>query len=303
MSTPLRIAAFIAVALAVFGIAFGVGRGVGPLDVTPVAHDESAADANADVGGLQASSAGYTLVLTDDVLPPGPSRRLTFRVTRSNGEPLLDYATTHEKRLHLIVVRRDLTGFQHVHPELDRGTGLWSTEVALDPGVWRVFADFQPTGWDPLTLGADLSVPGQFTPEATGEESRTSSVDGYDVRLSGELTPGADRDLQLRVSRDGEPVTDLQPYLGAFGHLVALRSGDLGYLHVHPTSAAPGPVLTFGVEVPAAGIHRLFLDFRHDGVVHTASFTLRAGGSIDPHESADPADPHDSHEEEDDDGH
>ncbi len=66
---------------------------------------------------------------------------------------------------------------------------------------------------------------------------RTSArrrVDGYTVSLKGDLAPGADSALTLSVSRGGKPVTDLDPYLGAFGHLVALRTGDLAYLHVHP---------------------------------------------------------------------
>ena len=62
----------------------------------------------------------------------------------------------------------------------------------------------------------------------------TAHVDGYDVTLGGSVTAGEETVLTATVSRDGEPVTDLQPYLGAYGHLVSLRDGDLGYLHVHP---------------------------------------------------------------------
>ena len=88
--------------------------------------------------------------------------------------------------------------------------------------------------------------------------------------------------LTLTVSRHGAPVTDLQPYLGAYGHLVTLREGDLAYLHVHPGGepgdgqTKPGPDVEFGAEVPSAGRYHLYLDFRHDGVVRTAPFTLEA---------------------------
>jgi hypothetical protein len=84
------------------------------------------------------------------------------------------------------------------------------------------------------------------------------------------------------VRKDGEPVTDLQPYLGAYGHLVALREQDMAYLHVHPDGAPgdgsthSGPGVTFYAEVPTTGAYRLFLDFRHDGVVRTADFTALA---------------------------
>ena len=73
--------------------------------------------------------------------------------------PVTAYDVQHEKRLHFIAVRRDFTGFQHVHPEL-APDGTWTTALDLTPGQWRVFADFKPAGGDGLTLGSDLSVPG-----------------------------------------------------------------------------------------------------------------------------------------------
>jgi hypothetical protein len=81
------------------------------------------------------------------------------------------------------------------------------------------------------------------------------------------------------------PVTDLQPYLGAYGHLVALRSGDLAYLHVHPDgtpedgSTRPGPDVVFYAAVPSAGTYHLYLDFKHQGVVRTAAFTVGTTGT------------------------
>jgi hypothetical protein len=154
-----------------------------------------------------------------------------------------------------------------------------------DPGVYRVFADFTPADRaDGLTLGTDLSVAGTYRPRHLPPVSRTAEVDGYTVTLDGELTPGQESELTLSVSRDGRPVTDLQPYLEAYGHLVALRDGDLAYLHVHPHgspgdgSTAPGPDVTFSAAVPSEGAYRLFLDFRHGDEVRTAEFTATTTG-------------------------
>ena len=130
-------------------------------------------------------------------------------------------------------MRRDFSGFQHVHPEMD-STGTWTAELDFTAGQWRLFADFKATGSEALTLGTDLAVRGNYRPSAPDADSRTSMVDGYEVTLGGDLTAGEDAKLNLSVTRDGEPVTDLEPYLGAYGHLVALRAGDLAYLHVHP---------------------------------------------------------------------
>ncbi len=160
--------------------------------------------------------------------------------------------------------------------------GTWTTDLDLTPGQWRVFADFKPTGGEALTLGSDLSVPGRMDFVALGETTRTATVDGYTVELTGDLVAGEHSMLKLRVTRDGRPVTDLQPYLGAYGHLVALRGGDLAYLHVHPDGepgdgkTEPGPEVEFGAEVPSDGTYHLYLDFKHDGVVRTAQFQLDA---------------------------
>jgi hypothetical protein len=107
-------------------------------------------------------------------------------------------------------------------------------------------------------------------------------VDGYTVTVDGALRPGRHSPLTLSVARNGAPVLDLQPYLGAYGHLVALREGDLAYLHVHPGGepgdgqTQPGPAIEFGAEVPSAGRYHLYLDFRHAGVVRTAHLVLDA---------------------------
>ena len=296
MNTPVRLVGFAAAAAAVFGVALLAGRAIGPLDAETAepAHDTHAerthltpapAGGTEIPGGLMTSQDGYTLALTDSRAEPGDAVPVTFTITGPDGAPVTSYDVQHEKQLHLIAVRRDFTGFQHVHPTL--ADGIWSTDLALTPGTWRLFADFKATGGEALTLGADLAVDGDFEAAPPGQESRTATVDGYQVTLDGDLTAGADAKLTLSVSKDGEPVTDLQPYLGAYGHLVALRGGDLAYLHVHPDgepgdgTTQPGPDVVFHTAVPSAGTYHLYLDFQHDGVVRTAQFTVTAQGAAE----------------------
>ena len=105
-------------------------------------------------------------------------------------------------------------------------------------------------------------------------------MDGYQVRLDGDLVPGRPSQVFATVSRDGRAVTDLEPYLGTFGQLVALHTSDLGYLHVHPDAPTPaptdraGPAIAFTAEVPSTGTYRLVLEFHRGGAVHTAEFTV-----------------------------
>ena len=180
----------------------------------------------------------------------------------------------HERRMHLIIVRRDLTGYQHLHPTLD-ASGTWSVRLRLPTaGVYRAYADFR-TGGRAMTLATDLFVAGPFTPVALPAPAAVDTVDGYRAGLSApQARAGTSAGLQYELSRDGRPITDVEPYLGADGHLVALREGDLAFLHVHPEeSDAPG-VIRFTAALPSAGRYRLFLQFKHQGRVRTVAHTL-----------------------------
>lgn len=276
MRPALRVAGFAAGLAVVLGAAWAAGAAVGPVvdEPEPMGHAMPEAEHGAAEhlpGGLAVAQDGYRLDLADDVLSPG-SRRLAFTILGPDGQPVTAYDVEHEKELHLVVVRRDFAGFQHVHPVLAAATGEWSTDVRLTPGPWRVLADFVPTGGTDLTLGSDLLVPGEVATPPALPVQRTDTVDGYTVTVAGDLAAGEVSTLTMAVARDGAPVTDLQPYLGAAGHLVALREGDLAYLHVHPGEEG----LEFGAEVPGPGRYHLYLDFRHGGVVRTARFVLAA---------------------------
>jgi len=207
-------------------------------------------------------------------------------VRDKKGDAVTSYEKEHDKELHLILASRDLATYRHLHPKRDE-SGKWSIRTELPrSGDYRLFAGFAPRGAaEGLTLGSDLAVSGAYEPEALPKPSRTADVDGYRVTLDGELQPGSAQELKLKVSRDGKPVTDLQPYLGAYGHLVALRAGDLGYLHVHPNGepgdgkTKAGPGISFTTTAPTEGSYRLFLDFKHEGKVRTAAFAVRTGAA------------------------
>ena len=302
MNTPLRLSLFALGLLAIFGASFGAGHLTGPVTTAEDGHDSGhSAPVDAPVpGGLQITQDGYRLQLLTPALSTTDTAPVRLRVLGPDGSPVTAYTPTHDKDLHLILLRRDLTGYQHLHPQLGAG-GVWEVPTQVPAaGQYRVFADFQPAGRDrPLTLGADVPAPGLYQPTALPSPSRTASVDGYTVTLDGDLLPGTSSTLTLTVSKDGVPVTDLQAYLAAYGHLVAVRDGDLAYLHVHPDGhpgdgrTNPGPQIVFHTEVPSAGAYRLFLDFRHQDVVRTAAFTVLAGDAGAPASPTTP--PHGGH--------
>jgi hypothetical protein len=282
------LAAFAAVVAAVFAGAMAVGSAVGPIDVGgEVAHGTHSNVAGATVDhprGLAVAEAGYRLVVDSENIDAGSPSMFAFRIVHDNGVAETEFQPLHERPLHLIVLSRNLVDYLHLHPAID-DAGRWSVSLpALAAGSYRVFADFQPRGADNLTLGTDVVVAGNVQSVPIPTPSPVSTVDGYQVMLSGAPAVG-DSDLGFTVERAGE-IVHTDPYLGAAGHLIAVRVGDLAYLHVHPHDESTNPPITFTGEFPSAGTYRLFFDFSHGGTVHTATFTV-----VVPTASADAASP------------
>lgn len=311
MKTGTRLAVYGLGLVVAFGGAFGVSQAVIPQSVVSDwtkgtesnghgdGHDAAPANASTTAGtttannttsaqdslkGLSLGQDGYVL---SRVLAPARTNeqgQLSFTIQDATGAPVTHFKTAHEKDLHLIVTRSDGSQFRHVHPVLDKESGVWTTPWEWDAaGSYRVFADFTPAAENAqgLTLTRTMQVAGEFAPVAP-RPTRVAQVDGFTVSLDGDLVAGSSSKLKLNVTRDGKPVTTLEPYLGAFGRLVALREGDLAYLHVHAEGEEPkpgqtsGPEIAFAAEAPTSGRYLLYLDFQVDGKVHTAEFVLDA---------------------------
>lgn len=294
MGVAARLTAYALALFLVFGVAWFVGALVRP-SAEP-AHGPPTSGGGHDGGGehdaglpdgpdiapatdgLASAAAGFRLALADTTFVPGTPGELRFVVFGPDGLPVTAFATTARdpRPLHAVVVRRDAAGFQRLDPTMDPD-GTWRTPLRLPaPGVWRVFVDTTPAGGPTLVLGVDLFAAGPFAP-FTFPPSRTAEIGGFQLRLDGDLVPGAPSQVFATVSRDGAGVTELQPYLGAFGKLVALREGDLAYTAAVAGPAVgerAGPAVAFTANVPTAGTYRLFLQFRVADVMHTAEFTL-----------------------------
>lgn len=306
MKAPARLGLYGAGLVAVFAVAFAAAGAVVPAETVQAwvdesgehaAHcDEERDDMNGEGGhdghdaavsslGLGVAQDGYQLTGVSAPTAPSIEGELSLTVTGPDGEPVTHFETEHEKKLHLIVVRADGQQFRHVHPGMDAG-GTWSIPWQWDAaGTYRVFADFVPAEYgEGITLSTTVQVGGDYEPVAA-EPAAETSVDGFDVAVTGDLVAGESSPLTMTITRDGEPVTALEPYLGAFGHLVALRDGDLAYLHVHPHSDAPqggqtsGPEIVFEATAPTEGRYLLFLDFQTGGQVHTAPLVIDTSGS------------------------
>jgi hypothetical protein len=314
---PTRVVAFVAAAAAVFGTTVLIGEAVSSGNDEPQHGGEHQASGGGSGGekmpagehakgsrepdpvrGLAVAENGLKLKVDQRELPRGRRAKLSFTVVGSNGQPVRDFEVEHTKKVHLIVARRDLTGFQHLHPKQGKN-GRWSTDIRIDSaGSYRVFADFKRDGQN-NTLAADVAVDGPLDSRPLASVNDTADAGGgYQVKLTGGASKaGQEAELGFEVTRNGEKVA-VDDYLGAKGHLVALREGDMAYLHVHPAEAGHGAepksdehpageedehgsseteagseAIKFATEFPSDGRYGLFLQFKHEGKVRTAAFT------------------------------
>ena len=283
LSVPVRLAAFAALLVVVGAAAAFAGAATGSAPSTAatesdeMAMDEMSPLEQARANGLSSVAGGYAFVPVRTTLPLGRQTAFRFRIVDEQGAAVRDVDVDGGVRVHLIVVRRDFAGYQHLHPTLG-ADGTWTVPLALSaPGAYRAFADFEVDGTKTV-LGHDLVVPGSVTPARLAAPARVVSTDGFTVRLSHDpLHANEATKLHFGISRAGVPVQAFDSYVGHRGHLVALRDGDLSYSHVHPEPDARVGEIVFHTAPPSAGRYRLFLQFKVDGVVHTAPFTVEVG--------------------------
>lgn len=227
------------------------------------------------------------------VVAAGHPVRLRFVVRHpSTGDVVRDFATVHERRFHLFVLSHHLEFYDHVHPAQERD-GSWTIAVTLPkPGYYKLFADFLPIGASPQVI-PHLLVTGGFDGTLQSQRAHLVPDPTFDrnvesMRVSLTLPPdglvaGREEKLQYRIvdAKTGAPVTDIEPYLGAFGHTLVVSEDTVHYVHAHPVELLPdapdprgGPDLTFKAQLPKPGRYRLWMQIKRAGVVSTASFTI-----------------------------
>lgn len=187
-------------------------------------------------------------------------------------------AVVHEKKMHVIIVSRDLSEFFHQHPTFT-AQGNYAVPFAFKTGGdYVVFEDYTPAG-DAHQLGRQVvHVAGpRKAPVVYKQDAMRWAQNGYEAVLSFDKPAqvGQPLFLQVRVTKGGQPVTDLDNYLGALGHMVVISQNTEQYLHVHPQDQTDkGPVIGFHTGFDKPGLYRVFLQINHGGQIRTADFTV-----------------------------
>lgn len=220
------------------------------------------------------------VVRTDPPQPQaGLPTKIVLQIQDDDGTQIKAFDLLHEKLVHLIVVREGLDEFAHLHPEVDDSGKITADFAFSKSGKYRLFADHQPQGKSPGLATGELMVAGDDDPAAAlvANPSPEVVVDKITARV--DFAPG-EQETTVRfqlVTANGKPIDDLQPYLGAMGHLVIISAAGSEYVHAHPLSeakTAPGGVVEFAAHFPDPGIYKAWGQFQRGGSVFTVPFVL-----------------------------
>ena len=223
----------------------------------------------------------------DVALDPVGDRRGVFGLKLlvrepGTGQVVSSFLEVHERQFHLFIISRDLVWFAHVHPE-QRQAGEFVLEQALQPGEYMLIGDFLPAGGTPQTVHRAVVTPGYsgglFAPPATLQPSAPEqTIEGLRVTLDAKRIE-ARRAAALRFvvtdAATGARVRDLEPYLGASGHLLIVNAELTTAIHAHPEGSVPGAAeLVFEPVLPEPGLVKMWLQFQRQGKVITVPFVI-----------------------------
>ncbi len=196
----------------------------------------------------------------------------------------------HTKKLHLLVIDESLTDYQHIHPVAGAKPGEWTFSFMPKFGrTYRVWADSTRTGGDQEYVFADLAAGTEKASAPDAKPVTTAEMDGLKFALSfagpvkaGEGVMGS---VAIVDVKSGKPFTQLQPIMGAFGHVVAFSRDWSSIEHVHPQGTEPksdrersGPVIGFHMAPQNAGVMKIFVQVLANGKEVIVPFTVNVEG-------------------------
>ena len=240
------------------------------------------------------TAATYWLDVASEPAAVVPGRPVKLHLTvrdRATNQAVSRFDEMHERLLHLFIVSRDLSFFDHLHPEPAKNGGFDVAMTFPKAGAYRLVADLLPTGAMPQTLQDTIVTTGAVAPGAASPPTFAAEVlEATEAGVRARLVPanarvGADAHvvIELADAKSGEPVADLEPYLGAWGHMLLSSADQSDIVHSHPLieeTAAGGPRITFQTLFARPGWYRVWTQVQRRGRLLTFGFTVRVAASV-----------------------
>ena len=211
----------------------------------------------------------------------GKPTTLKMMIHGPDGKMVKEFAVVHEQKAHLIIVRDGFDQFAHVHPEIDAAGNLTTTYTFPTGGTYRLYVDHQPVGGSQATATTEVKVAGEAPPIPSLKPDVPGSVKGDGLNALVSVIPaktGAETTIRFEITdATGAAVTDLQPYMGAMGHLVVLSQDGKQYVHAHPADdkKAMSNVVAFDAHFPQSGLYKGWGQFKRQGQVHIVAFVMQ----------------------------
>jgi uncharacterized membrane protein len=246
----------------------------------------------------------YDMTLVSSVKNPVASQPTTLTFTPlKDGSLFRDLMVVHEKLLHLIIVSSDFTFFDHVHPVMQPDGSLKLDYTFPRPGTFLLYADITPAGQRsqvfrlPVVVASPGDAPSLLMnkPDLVPSPSMAKALPD-DPSMTAELffqprTPsaGIETHFLIRLTKDGRPVNDLEPYLGAMSHCVIISQDSETFLHCHPEQlitpgkdSRGGPDVPFGTIFPKPGLYKMWAQFNRGGKIFAVDFVFEVKPPILP---------------------
>ncbi|MBO0959281.1 hypothetical protein J1P26_06005 [Neobacillus sp. MM2021_6] len=206
---------------------------------------------------------------------------ISILIKDKTNQPIHSFETIHEKKMHLFIVSKDLSYFSHIHPNY-KGNGEFTLSTTFPAGSdYKMIADVTPKGGGDSSIESHWQhVEGEAAQEVplVPDQELVKVVDGKKVTLSfSQLKAGETLHMTYTITdaATNNPIKNLQPYLGAMGHTVAMSADAENYLHIHPmTTSGNGPKVIFMTIFPKSGVYKVWGQFKYEGKVFTVPFVI-----------------------------
>jgi hypothetical protein len=251
------------------------------------AQSKTSATLTAATSSMTPAMTNYNVNVQFDPATPQASKptNLSLVVTEQKvGEPIKDFDIIHDKLMHLIIVNKeDLSHFAHIHPKLDRETGIFHiAHTFAKAGKYKMWIDSKPKGGIQILTAFAFNVEGEPVHSPTDIRSdktfqKEVATDGqtYQVTLDfhqERLAVGKDTKMTFEIrDANGMPISNLEPLMAAGGHCVIIDADGHEFLHVHPAeevhdvvSWRGGPSISFLANFPKPCLYRAWGQFQHE---------------------------------------
>ena len=188
-----------------------------------------------------------------------------------------DLQTTHTRKIHIMLIDPTLTDYQHVHPILVKSNDgeHFTFDFTPNSPSYIMWADIAPNNTGQEYINTTIGTIN--TNLKPNEKINTvAKVGAYKINLVFEdtVTKNVMTMLIAIITKNGKPVKNLQPIMGATAHIAVFAKNGQILIHAHPEENANAKkgIISFHLDPKSSGYAKMFIQFKVAGVEYFAPF-------------------------------